>query len=270
MKREYRIGEVARLLGVTQDTLRFYEEKEIIKPYKAENGYRCYTADDVWLLLDAIYYRKVNFSVHDVKQILYHNNCEAMQNLISQKIEEEKKSIREHQFYLTKLEMSHQSCQNIKDYLDICSVLPFQRFYILSEKRTEKDKVRDEWFQLIQEKSVYEVSNIMEEYDLLNVGYDKPVYSFLSLRESIAKKMKMKKKLEEMPCLDYKRCIFTVDTSETRSPRKEALKRAVEWAGKHSFQLEGKAYSQYTINCNAEGKMVYYIEIYLPIRGCEH
>lgn len=266
MKREYRIGEVARLLGVTQDTLRFYEEKDLIKPYKAENGYRCYTADDVWLLLDAIYYRKVNFSVNDVKRILYHNNCESMQNLISEKIEEEKKSIMEHQYYLTKLEMGYQSCQNVKKYLDVCAAIPFQRFYILSEKRNEKDQVRDEWFRMIQEKSVYEVSNIMEEYDILNEKYDKPVCSYLTLRGYTAKKMKLKKKMEGVPCLDYKRCVFTVDTSENRSPRKEALKRAADWAKKHGYPLVGKAYTQYTVNCNLNGKMVYYIEIYIPIQ----
>lgn len=265
MKREYRIGEVANLLGVTQDTLRFYEEKDIIKPYKAENGYRCYTADDVWLLLDAIYYRKVNFSVSDVKQILYHNSCEAMQDLIKDKIEEEKRSIKEHQYFLTKLEVSHKSCRNVKSYLDVCAVLPFPRFYILSEKREEKSEVRDDWFQMIKEKSLYEVSNIMEEYHL-DRGYEKPVYSYLSLRESIVRKMKMKKRMQSVPYLEHEKCVFTVDASENRSPRKEAIERAVAWAEKNGHELVGKVYSQYTINCCLNGKMAYYIEIYLPVR----
>lgn len=266
MEKEYRIGEVARLLGVTQDTLRFYEEKEIIKPFKTENGYRCYTADDVWLLLDAIYYRKVNFSVSDVKNILYHNNCDAMEKLISEKIEEEKKSIKEHKYYLTKLETSYFSCKNVKEYLDVCSVLPFQRFYIMSPKRKDKETARDDWFQMIQEKSLYEVSNILEEYDL-DSDYDTPVYFYLTLRGFTARKMRMEKKLEEaVPFLDYKRCIFTVAESDSRSPKKESIARAVDWAKEHLFRLVGKAYSQYTVNCNVDGRVVYYIEIYLPIQ----
>lgn len=265
MEREYRIGEVARLLGVTQDTLRFYEEKDIIKPYKAENGYRYYTADDVWLLLDAIYYRKVNFSVSDVRQILYHNNCDAMNELIKEKIEEEKRSIREHEHYLIKLEMSHMSCMNVMRYLNVCAVLPFPRFYILSEKYREKAQARDEWFQKIQEKSIYEMTNIMEEYHL-NQSCEKPVYSFLSLREFIVKRMKLKKRLDQVVYLDFKKCIFTVDTSENRSPGKGAIERAAAWARQNGLEPEGRVFTQYTINCSQNGRMVYYIEIYLPIK----
>ena len=39
MGREYSIGEVAELLNVTRDTLRFYEKKKLIVPRKATNGY---------------------------------------------------------------------------------------------------------------------------------------------------------------------------------------------------------------------------------------
>lgn len=35
MGREYSIGEVAELLNVTRDTLRFYEKKKLIVPRKA-------------------------------------------------------------------------------------------------------------------------------------------------------------------------------------------------------------------------------------------
>lgn len=51
-----RIGELARQLGVTADTLRFYErEGWLPRPERAENGYRSYRADDLEhlrLLLD--------------------------------------------------------------------------------------------------------------------------------------------------------------------------------------------------------------------------
>ncbi|HDR7337861.1 TPA: MerR family transcriptional regulator, partial [Bacillus anthracis] len=37
----YTIGQVAKFLGVSRDTLKFYEEKNLVKPKQdIENGYR--------------------------------------------------------------------------------------------------------------------------------------------------------------------------------------------------------------------------------------
>jgi len=43
------IGEVAERAGVSQRTLRFYEEKGLLKPpTRLESGFRLYTEEDVW------------------------------------------------------------------------------------------------------------------------------------------------------------------------------------------------------------------------------
>ena len=41
--KQYTIGDVSKRLGISRDSLRFYEKKGIITPQKLENGYRCYT-----------------------------------------------------------------------------------------------------------------------------------------------------------------------------------------------------------------------------------
>ncbi len=47
----YTIGEVSRMLGVTQSTLRFWEKEfEGIKPYRNKKGNRFYHPEDVELL----------------------------------------------------------------------------------------------------------------------------------------------------------------------------------------------------------------------------
>ncbi|VAW81180.1 hypothetical protein MNBD_GAMMA13-1284 [hydrothermal vent metagenome] len=43
----YKIGEVAELLGVTPRTLRFYEEQEMLAPFRTAKGTRLYTEDDI-------------------------------------------------------------------------------------------------------------------------------------------------------------------------------------------------------------------------------
>lgn len=47
----YTIGELAKILGVTAETIRYYERKNIIQPVHDENsGYRYYTAWDLHMI----------------------------------------------------------------------------------------------------------------------------------------------------------------------------------------------------------------------------
>lgn len=45
---EYQIGDVSKIVGLSCDALRFYEKKGIIKAKKKENGYRCYSQEDLY------------------------------------------------------------------------------------------------------------------------------------------------------------------------------------------------------------------------------
>ncbi|WP_225046511.1 MerR family transcriptional regulator [Lacticaseibacillus kribbianus] len=47
----YRIGEFAARLGLSADTLRYYEKEGLLAPHRDANGQRDYTEEDVaWLL----------------------------------------------------------------------------------------------------------------------------------------------------------------------------------------------------------------------------
>ena len=54
-QREYLIGDMSEIVGVSRDTLRFYEKKGIIKARKKENGYRYYLEEDLFRLMVILY-----------------------------------------------------------------------------------------------------------------------------------------------------------------------------------------------------------------------
>ncbi len=64
-----RIGEMAKLFGVTMRTLRFYEDKELISPLRVGNT-RLYRNSDITRLKLVLLGRKVGFSLRDVKQMM--------------------------------------------------------------------------------------------------------------------------------------------------------------------------------------------------------
>lgn len=56
----YKIGEVAKLLGVSSHTLRYYEEEQIILPERNEHGEPC------WMRHHACFHspNQLSFSIH--------------------------------------------------------------------------------------------------------------------------------------------------------------------------------------------------------------
>ena len=64
--KEYKIGEVARLLSLTPQALRFYEQEGVIAPRKSESGTRYFTTAEIIRLLAFKKYRLSEFSVQDV------------------------------------------------------------------------------------------------------------------------------------------------------------------------------------------------------------
>ncbi len=70
MSERYGIGEVAKKLQVSTRTLRFYDQKGLLKPTKAENGYRFYNEDQVQQLQVIIYLKELGFSLAKIKTLL--------------------------------------------------------------------------------------------------------------------------------------------------------------------------------------------------------
>lgn len=65
------IKEMARRLQITPRAIRFYEEKGLVTPKKADgSGYRQFTEEDVWRLQTVITLREVGMSIEDIRQLL--------------------------------------------------------------------------------------------------------------------------------------------------------------------------------------------------------
>ncbi|QIB70067.1 MerR family transcriptional regulator [Aminipila butyrica] len=68
---KYKIGDVAKMLGITPEAIRFYENHGIIKPQKDDNtGYRYYDVWDIHMLIRARSYRQFGYSLSDTVKML--------------------------------------------------------------------------------------------------------------------------------------------------------------------------------------------------------
>lgn len=66
-----KINEVAKLTGVTVRTLHYYDEIDLLKPSEiTEAGYRLYNSSALETLQQILFFRELDFSLNDIKEIM--------------------------------------------------------------------------------------------------------------------------------------------------------------------------------------------------------
>lgn len=110
----YKIGEVARMFGLPNDTLRYYESRGIITPKRdEESGYRYYDAWDMNFLLDSMWYRSFDFSLADVEQMINKDDLPQFEMRCRQREIELIQTINEYQRKLKQLALFRQRLKQI-------------------------------------------------------------------------------------------------------------------------------------------------------------
>ena len=89
-----KVREVAKLLGITPDTVRYYARINILNPKRSKaNGYRIYSEKDISRLRFVMSARQLGFSVDDIQEIVAHADkkrspCPTVRRLIDQRLQE--------------------------------------------------------------------------------------------------------------------------------------------------------------------------------------
>lgn len=99
----YRIGFFSKISKVTIKTLRYYDEVNLLKPEHVdpENGYRYYTANQLFDLHKIIALRQIGFSIDEVISIINGRNVD---EILNQRKLEILKNLRENQDQLSRIE----------------------------------------------------------------------------------------------------------------------------------------------------------------------
>lgn len=117
-KKRLRIGEAAKILGVSTDTLRYYEKAGLLSPaQKSENGYRYYESEDLYLMEDALFYRSIDLPIEDVKGILHDSDFHHIDKVIERKRGELVEQLRQQQKLLEKIDSLQRLYRQIEENL---------------------------------------------------------------------------------------------------------------------------------------------------------
>lgn len=66
----YYIGDIARELGLSQRTIRYYEEMGMIKPSRTEGGFRMYSSQNVDILKTVIRFKELGVPLENIRAMI--------------------------------------------------------------------------------------------------------------------------------------------------------------------------------------------------------
>lgn len=100
-KYKYKSSEISKILGISVDTLRYFEKVGIISPtVNPINNYRYYEPWDITFLVEYKYFRSLEFSMSDVIDIQQKDDLSSFSEKISSRTE----YFRDKKVYYTNLE----------------------------------------------------------------------------------------------------------------------------------------------------------------------
>lgn len=79
------LKEVMKETGLSARAIKYYEQQKLITVKKEENGYRCYTSEDVQILRRISVYRKLGISIMDIRSLLKGEKKEILQRILEEK-----------------------------------------------------------------------------------------------------------------------------------------------------------------------------------------
>lgn len=140
MKRQWKVGELAKLTGLTVRTLRYYDQIGLFSPSgHTDSGHRLYNESDISRLQQILSLKELGLSLEEVKSILADDNYSPYE-VVSLQIARLKENIRIQQKLLKELEnvsslMQMKKPVTVEDFTKLLVVMKMSHEKYFTERR---------------------------------------------------------------------------------------------------------------------------------------
>ncbi len=265
---KYKIGDVAKILGISPDLLRYYEKKGVVSPVKDQsNAYRYYEPWDINFLMDCLWYKNFGFGIDQVARIVAKSDYWDILAMMEEKDQEIESSIHRQELLLRRIRQHLREIRRAKDILEQCDlcyspeiVRYLNRYNFIYDNSEELQDLSHQWlqymplthrcFEIGQEDLEHKTDNYAWGFSLsmdyvreLNVPVAPPVVHLASV-----------------PSIHS---VFTSSGKTAFSPKH--LKFMMDYADEHGLTVAGNAQGNLICSVLEDDKLTGYFEVWLPI-----
>lgn len=264
----YTIGQVAKFLGVSRDTLKFYEEKGLVSPRKdKENGYRRYNDHDIYDVITTNFYRQLDIEVKRIQEIRHSKSIVDIEQLLQEKKQGLKEEIVYKQRLLERLEEVQQGCKNIQNYLGRYTIKEMGPFVVKGEITNfntydEYEIIKNNTYELKRPITLTHIRRI--------INFDES--GVIGSRCVVVNTIEPSDVSNQGKVLYHPRCIYTI-VEEGRGGQgdEDAAKQVEDYLKKvgseNSYVPVGIVYVSILLTTYDKGLERRFLEIYAPIKN---
>ena len=264
-QREYLIGDMSEIVGISRDTLRFYEKKGIIKARKKENGYRYYLEEDIFRLMFILYRRKMNDSLEEIEEYIKgENSVEYMKKHLQTRIKQEEAKIRYHQQAIARMQLATKDMNKAEQYGGKYTWKDFPVAYQLGVCESLHESLH-KWFSLSSETGGLDMTYFYTEFSVKE-GKMREQGTNLFLYKEVGPFITKDFRLEQYPLTAPVPCIYTILESENIYPDEETVRRMIRWGEEQGAEPTGILYSNNMTAFLGEESAIYFLELYMPVK----
>jgi DNA-binding transcriptional MerR regulator len=263
----YSVGQVSKFLGVSRDTLKFYEDKGLVNPKKnAENGYREYNQFDIYDITTINFYREIDIEIKKIQEIRKNKSIADLEFLLEENEKVILDEIEYKKLLLKKVRLIKEDCEKIKQYLGKYTIKEMKPLEVKGEIKNITDYDKYE----ILRKNTASLKNAVTLTALRRV---------ISFNEEgmIGDKFIIVREVEEFDkniegeVLAHPNCIYTIIEDGRYSTDGENIDNKVEAslrkiAIENGYEPLGVVYVNILLTTYEEGLERVFLEIYAPIK----
>ncbi|MGL5755422.1 MAG: MerR family transcriptional regulator [Paraclostridium sp.] len=263
----YSVGQVAKFLGVSRDTLKFYEDKGLVNPKKnAENGYREYNQFDIYDITTINFYREIDIEIKKIQEIRKNKSIDDLELLLEEKEQDILDEIEYKKLLLKKIRLIKEDCEKVKQYLGKYTIKEMKPLEVKGEIKSVTDY--DEYETL--RKNTHSLKNAVTLTSLRRViSFNEK--GMIGDKFIIVKEVEDFNKNIEGEVITHQNCIYTIIEDGRYSTDGENIDNKVEAslrkiAIQNGYEPLGVVYVNILLTTYEEGLERVFLEIYAPIK----
>lgn len=266
----YRSGEVAKILDIHVETLRYFESIGIVQPKKNKrNNYRYYDDWDIYFLLDYKRYRSFEFSAEESRSLCHDDDLPMFQAQFEEKHREIQRKALQYTILSETMEQKLEKIKHIHDHLGKLTFRKSQEFYCLIYSNTELLKphssIKEVYEEILDFYPFFE--NIIHFRKEAILSYSAEPYRLgLTITREIADRINFNHIDEKLTRIPSQDCFYTIIPAGDRGTLTHHLLddslKAIEKSG---YTLNGDVYGNLIARVHEGNDYYRYLEFLIPV-----